>query len=136
VRDFAYETTPGLEPLAELFDPRVAIREHDFQLWLRKRTVPIPGKILRRLLDIGWVGLEEADKRWTKLDWAELISYDSRPAYPWAPLNIQKPSDEERKAILQQLEPYPGAFEEVEQVRHLETLEEWRQQVYYNDTSY
>jgi hypothetical protein len=48
-------------------------------------------------------------------------------------LNQKKPSEDERKAILQQLEPYPGAIEHA--LRYMAELkgDRW-EHAYYNDT--
>jgi hypothetical protein len=53
------------------------------------------------LLDIRWVTLQEANKRWDKMDWDELAVHDSRPVYPWKSLKLSFPTDDQRENIHQ-----------------------------------
>jgi hypothetical protein len=103
VRDFTYEQTSAA-PVKLIFDCEFAIAEHDFCLAEVSRTRPIPGQNLRRLLDIGWVSIEEGRARWSTIDWLKLEAHDSRPRYPWCLANSDKarpcPSMQERKNIL------------------------------------
>jgi hypothetical protein len=99
VRDYAYESSLKIP---ELFDSDKALREHDHRLTQRPRTIPIAGKMLRRLLDMRWVTMQEAKERWDKMDWDELALHDSRPVYPWKALRLHFPSTDERENIRRQ----------------------------------
>jgi hypothetical protein len=103
VCDFAYEQTSAA-PVKLIFDCEFAIAEHNFCLAKVSHTRPILGQNLRRLLDIGWVSIEEAQARWSTIDWLELEAHDSQPRYPWCLLNSDKarpcPSMQECKDIL------------------------------------
>jgi hypothetical protein len=107
VRDFAYEPLPvGVKQAPEIWFPDRAIGDHDFRLSNEPRTVPIPGKTLRRLLDLGWVKMKEAKERWHKMDWDSLAEHDAKPVYPWIPVNTPEPDEEQRKLLCKSREPY------------------------------
>ena len=58
------------------------------------------GKVLRRLLDLGWITAEEQEKNFSKFDNDALEAYDASPRakYPWkAPRNLQQPSPLDRR---------------------------------------
>jgi hypothetical protein len=93
VRDFAYETT--LPRVLEFFDLYKALAEYDYCLLQCPRTVPISGKVLSRLLDIGWVGYREARDKWHLMDWEALDIYETRP-HPWFTAPSVLPSREQR----------------------------------------
>ncbi|TFK62403.1 hypothetical protein BDN72DRAFT_848733 [Pluteus cervinus] len=104
VRDFAYGP-PRRERIPEFFHPIYALSEYEYRLNLCPRTVPVPGKTLRRLLDIKWVTQEEAEERWSAMDWEQLSKYDSMPSYPYVlpktPIPI--PNRHERQEIVKPL---------------------------------
>lgn len=88
VRDYA--TDPPASPLprvAELWlNPFHTLLVHDMHIRRpAERDFCLPGKLLRRLLDLGYVTQKEADAYWTEEDQALLKEYDERPAghYPY-----------------------------------------------------
>jgi hypothetical protein len=112
VRDFAYEATPGVKRIPELVDPDHLLGDHDYILSKLPRTTPIPGRTLRRLLDIGWIKEPEARARWHQMDWDALAVHDSRPAYPWRYKKKPFPTEEMRKSICQARGQYLEALEQ------------------------
>ncbi|KAI0922352.1 hypothetical protein AcV7_005905 [Taiwanofungus camphoratus] len=101
VRDFQYESQAYLalrapevwrNPLhtLALFDRYVRVGPKD------KPMYRLPGKMLRRLLDIGWVTPEEVARNLPDDDRRELDEYNNRPQghYPFliSPSNSRKPS--------------------------------------------
>ncbi|EAU83520.2 hypothetical protein CC1G_04776 [Coprinopsis cinerea okayama7 len=82
IRDYAYvpSTRP---PVAELFDQYEGIAEYEYRLRQRPRLYPITGKVLRRLLDIGWVTMDEVNSRCHAMDFEELRKADERPGGPY-----------------------------------------------------
>ena len=98
VRDFAYEKLPPhLEPVPEIFDEALGLGEYDQRLSTPLRMFPVPGKILWRLVNIGWVTMEEARKKWEPMDWKALADFEKRPRYPWKHRKIALPSPEDRE---------------------------------------
>ena len=110
VRDYALEpTTP---PVAEVYRYAVLDLAH-YDAYLRKRNLrPFDtrglaisptgghGKVLRRLLDLGWITAEERENNFSKLDNDALEAYDKGPRakYPWkAPKALQQPSPLDRR---------------------------------------
>jgi hypothetical protein len=110
VRDYALESTNP--PVTEVY--RYAILDlANYDALLRKRHLrPFVsrglaisptgghGKVLRRLLDLGWITREEQEKNFTKFDKDALEVYDSSPRakYPWkAPNNLRQPSPLDRR---------------------------------------
>lgn len=88
VRDFAYEPLPPGGAAIECFDARGSLR--DYRSWLfippyRRRK--IEGRVLRRLLDMGFVSEFDDSLSWQACDWAALDDFDARPKYPWKPVN-------------------------------------------------
>jgi hypothetical protein len=83
----AYTTTtdtPALQPVTEIFDPYTKIAEVDYRWSQSLRTYPVPGKSLRRLLDLGWITPAELAARAAPMDLATLEAFDARkPVYPW-----------------------------------------------------
>jgi len=91
VRDFAYEDV-STQRAVELFDP--------LQGWFTYETaftyqavmrIAFPGKITRRLLDIGWIDRAEEEGRWSVKDREALEAYDKRSHYPWRSFKVPKP---------------------------------------------
>jgi len=109
VRDYAIEATNP--PITEIY--RYAILDlANYDAYLRKRhlhpfdtrglTSPTGGhgKILRRLLDLGWITAEERRKNFSKFDNDALKAYDNSPRsnYPWKRVrNLQQPSPLDRR---------------------------------------
>jgi len=110
VRDYALESTNP--PVTEVY--RYAVLDlANYDAYLRKRHLrPFDtkglalsptgghGKVLRRLLDLGWITTEEREKNFTRFDHHALVTYDSSPRakYPWkAPKDLQQPSPLDRR---------------------------------------
>jgi hypothetical protein len=110
VRDYGLE--PTNPPVTEVY--RYAVLDlTNYDAYLRKRHLrPFDtrglaisptgghGKILRRLLDLGWITAEERKKNFSKFDNDALEAYDNSPCakYPWkAPKNLQQPSPLDRR---------------------------------------
>jgi len=62
----------------ETFDPYKALGEFEFRLRQRPRILPIGGKTLRRLIEIGWVTENEVESRCSESDLESLEKFDSR----------------------------------------------------------
>ena len=98
VRDFAYEKLPShLEPVPEIFDEALALGEYDQRMSMPRRVFPVPGKILWRLVNIGWVTMGEARKKWDPMDWKALSEFEKRPRYPWKHCKVPFPSPVDRE---------------------------------------
>jgi len=110
VRDYALG--PTNPPVTEVY--RYAVLDlANYDAYLRKRHLrPFDprglaisptgghGKVLRRLLDLGWITPDEREKNFSKLDNYTLEEYDNstRAKYPWkAPKNLQQPSPLDRR---------------------------------------
>jgi len=110
VRDYALE--PTNPPIAEVY--RYAVLDlANYDAYLRKRHLrPFDtrglaisptgghGKVLRRLLDLGWITADEREKNFSKFDNDALEAYDDSPRakYPWkTPKNLQQPSPLDRR---------------------------------------
>lgn len=77
---------PTLSTVTEIFNPSKGIAEYEYRAREEERTYPIAGKTLRRLLDMGLIKMEEAQRRLCKMDWDELKAYDARESrHPWRP---------------------------------------------------
>ncbi|RPD53953.1 hypothetical protein L226DRAFT_525857 [Lentinus tigrinus ALCF2SS1-7] len=96
VRDFAYEPVPKppRDPRAPEFWTKALenlilhdryIRRHPTEA----ESIRLPGKILYRLLALGWVTQEEAEHNWREGDWKAVAEYTSRPNGPY-PVCIPK----------------------------------------------
>lgn len=110
IRDYAYESTHP--PITEIYLYAVLDLAH-YDAYLRKRHLkPFDtaglaigptgghGKVLRRLLDIGWITAEEREKNFSQLDNNALEAYDNSPQskYPWmAAKNLKQPSPLDRR---------------------------------------
>jgi len=110
VRDYVFE--PTNPPVAEVY--RYAVLDlANYDAYLRKRHLyPFDtrglaisptgghGKVLRRLLDLGWITVEEREKNFSKFDNDALEVYDNSPRakYPWkVPKGLQQPSPLDRR---------------------------------------
>ncbi|OAX31835.1 hypothetical protein K503DRAFT_805737 [Rhizopogon vinicolor AM-OR11-026] len=93
VRDFAYENVPTSQRAIELFDPLQAWYTYETAFTIPAiMRIAFPGKLTRRLLDIGWLTREEEEGRWTCKDSEALESYDKRAHYPWRPFKLPQPN--------------------------------------------
>ncbi|KAI0824408.1 hypothetical protein BC628DRAFT_435163 [Trametes gibbosa] len=108
VRDFAYEPLPKARDIRapEVWNnPLEVLIMHDRYIRVGARRVDtfrLSGKLLHRLLAIGWVTQEEADSHWRDEDWKAVSDYVSRPlgAYPFTiPSGLKKPTAAYRAAL-------------------------------------
>lgn len=86
VRDFAYESPePGSSKVPEIWrSPFFSLLSHDVHIRRPKdREFELPGKVLRRLLEVNFVTEEEAQRHWTEEDWRKVKAYDERPQGPY-----------------------------------------------------
>jgi hypothetical protein len=60
----------------ETFDPFKALGEFEYRLRQLPRTLPIPGKTIRRLIEIGWITEDEVSKRCNDEDKKGLWEFD------------------------------------------------------------
>jgi len=110
VHDYVLESTNP--PVPEVY--RYAVLDlANYDAYLRKRHLdPFVtrglaisptgghGKVLRRLLDLRWITVEEREKNFYQFDNDALEAYDNSPRakYPWkAPKNLQQPSPLDRR---------------------------------------
>ncbi|KAG1729356.1 uncharacterized protein EDB91DRAFT_1228031 [Suillus paluster] len=95
VRDFAHEAVPIPHRAVELFDPLQAWNTYETVISHPVMIRPcLPGKITRRLIDMGWIKKAEEEERWSSKDREALEAYDQRPHYPWRAFNLPKPKRE------------------------------------------
>ena len=135
IRDFASMEEvhkSSLKPVPEMFDPFLSVAEFEYRLDVRASLRwPIPGKTLRRLLEIGWVTPEEVAQRCAPMDINALKTYDMKMAvdiqeglgvYPWRSLKwTAVPTMQGRKGLMMK---YMQHFATVDRARmHLEALE-------------
>ena len=108
--------TPGItqpKRTTEIFDPYLAFTEIDYRWSEARRTLPVSGKTLRRLLDMGWLSRAELSARAHELDLTALGSFDGgraaardsnggEDAFPWRPVGVSAgpPTSEERVKML------------------------------------
>lgn len=86
VRDYAVELpTPPLPQVPEMWkNPFFTLLAHDMHIRRPKDlNFYVSGRILRRLLDTGFVTQREADAYWTREDHELLEEYDKRPHGPY-----------------------------------------------------
>ncbi|KAK0469871.1 uncharacterized protein EV420DRAFT_73237 [Desarmillaria tabescens] len=91
MRDYAYEAT--IKPVAETFDALIGISEYEHRLKNTHPTRPhINGKTLHRLLETGYISLEEATTRCHSQDMSALAEYRASPnaSYPWRALPLKE----------------------------------------------
>ncbi|KXN92496.1 Cytokinesis protein sepH [Leucoagaricus sp. SymC.cos] len=69
---------PAVPLTPETFDPYRALGEFEYRLRQNPRQLPIPGKTLRRLIEIGWITENEAESRCSQEDLDSLEEFDSR----------------------------------------------------------
>ncbi|KAF8342450.1 hypothetical protein F5887DRAFT_918706 [Amanita rubescens] len=134
IRDFASMeevSKSTLKPVPEIFDPFLAVAEFEYRLDDKGFRWPIPGKMLRRLLVIGWVSQEEVAQRCAPMDIDALKMYDMKIAvdiqeglgvYPWRSLKwAAVPTEQGRKRLVMK---YMQHFVTMDRARiHLEALE-------------
>lgn len=105
VRDFAYEKS-SLQQVKEVFFPRKGLAEYEHRLSQPIRDFPVSGKVLRRLLDLGWIDEAETQERCAAIDLEDLYKHDSRPFYPWSSIHCTHiPSRNERKPYIAEYLP-------------------------------
>ena len=116
VRDYALDPpAPPLSRVAEVWlNPVHTLLVHDMHIRRpAERDHWLPGKQLRRLLDVGYVTQKEADAYWTEEDRMLLKAYDERPGghYPYVIASKRpKPSAAFRVPARKMVygEPHPG----------------------------
>jgi len=104
VRDFAFlPWQPNVKPGFEIFDQFRGVVEYDYRLGQKPRDKPISGKVLRRLISIGWFDEAEVRKTVTQMDLDELGKHDrTLPLHPWKPYSwTNPPTMEQRKLLLE-----------------------------------
>ncbi|KAF8063245.1 hypothetical protein FPV67DRAFT_1672276 [Lyophyllum atratum] len=106
------------KPTTEVFDQYKGIAEFEFRLVQDPRTHPIMGKTLRRLLDMGWVSMDEAKARLHQMDWEAMKEYDARDStHPWRPCKWSTIPDTDMRQML--LLDHGGTFMHVDKVRRI-----------------
>ncbi|KAK0229107.1 hypothetical protein EDD85DRAFT_136045 [Armillaria nabsnona] len=114
VRDFA--TSSSTLPVAELFNHHIAIAEYEIRMRENPRVSPIDGKILYRLVNIGCISREEAQKRWHRMDWDSLLRYESlgKP-YPYRTVQgLSIPTTrKEREKVIEEWGHYVVFYDQV-----------------------
>ncbi|KAL6306532.1 hypothetical protein BKA93DRAFT_748257 [Sparassis latifolia] len=121
VHDFAYEPVSKKLRAPEVWrNPLHSLAIHDTYIRVapdQRPTYQLPGKLLRRLLDLNWVTREEANRYWTLEDWKNLEQYDALPngPYPYrlAPPS-RKPSSAYRRFLRKSVYP-PQATDRLEE---------------------
>jgi len=81
VRDYAYQPSSTSKPAVEVYDYQRVCAEYDFIMIRAPRDRPVPGKTLRRLLDLGFISKTEQNARWREMDWEELRRYDTKSSH-------------------------------------------------------
>ncbi|KAF8627904.1 hypothetical protein AX15_004181 [Amanita polypyramis BW_CC] len=113
IRDFASQEERHrmtLKAVPEIFDPYRGVAEFEYRLGVKKFRRPVPGKTLRRILDLSWITLEEVEQRCAPMDLEALRTYDEKVAqdieegrgvYPWRALKwTNVPTVQERKSFV------------------------------------
>lgn len=114
--------TPGITPpkrTTEIFDPYFALTEIDYRWSEASRTLPVSGKTLRRLLDLGWLSHAELSAKGHEIDTAALRLFDGgravardanegNEAFPWRPIGVSvgPPTSAERAIMLANQKDY------------------------------
>ncbi len=115
VRDFATSSSSTL-PVSELFNHHIAIAEYEIRMRENPRVSPIDGKMLYRLVNIGCISREEAQKRWHRMDWDSLLHYESlgKP-YPYRTVQgLSIPTTrKEREKIIEEWGHYVVFYDQV-----------------------
>jgi hypothetical protein len=127
-------------PATEIFDQYKGIVEFEYRLAQIPRSAPITGKTMRRLFDLDWVTMEEAQARLHPIDWAALKEYDTRHGidargkgkgkdskeYPWRPCKWSTvPMMEERQRLVVERGQYFYGYDRVRrQLEHAAAREE------------
>ena len=104
VKDFAFlPRQPNVKPAFEIFDQFRGMVEYDYRLGQKPRNKPISGKVLRRLITIGWLDEAEVRKTVAQMDLDELDKHDrTLPPHPWKSYSwTDPPSMEQRKLLLE-----------------------------------
>lgn len=136
IRDFASpeeQQKTALEPIPEIFDPYYSLAEFEYNL-LHSRSfrLPIPGKTLHHLLDMGWVTEEEVRKRCAPMDIMALERYNKMieangRIYPWRALKWDTvPTLQDRKMLvakyLWQFLAADRIKEHLQEIEHMENM--------------
>lgn len=104
VKDFAFlPRQPNVKPAFEIFDQFRGMVEYDYRLQQIPRDKPITGKVLRRLITIGWLDEAEVRKTVAQIDLDELEKHDNTfPPHPWKSYSwTNPPTTEQRKLLLE-----------------------------------
>ena len=104
VKDFAFlPRQPNVKPAFEIFDQFRGMVEYDYRLGQKPRDKPITGKVLRRLISIGWLDEAEVRKTVAQMDLDELEKHDrTLPPHPWKSYSwMDPPTMEQRKLLLE-----------------------------------
>jgi hypothetical protein len=120
VHDFAYSSAvspsaPRLSPIPEIFDQYKGLAEVEYRWKQPRRTYPIQGKTLSRLIDMGWISQEELSARAAPMDLEELRKHNARqPMYPWKPFQWTTiPTAEKRLELTNESAPYLYQWDKV-----------------------
>jgi hypothetical protein len=130
--------TIGVIPALEIWDPRQYMAEFHFCMvkhskqcdspTSEERNYAIPGKILRRLLSIGFLTQQDlADL--TSLDYASLAAYDNyrlRHPYPSRPVRMLNECDHDQPPSKEQREEWVQLYRPLYAVNRWAVREEWR----------
>jgi hypothetical protein len=108
VWDYAYPSSfpsltpaPCLHPIPEIFNQYEGLAEVEYRWTQSPQMYPVPGKILSRLLEMGWITEEEICACVSPIDLVELQRHNTWPPYPWKPLgSTMIPENEDRKALM------------------------------------
>lgn len=83
-RDYAAKPSKTVSPATEIVFEYAEFGEYRYRLMQPQPRPPLPGKMLRRLVDAKYISEAEAYKSWTPPDREALREYDARgPSYPW-----------------------------------------------------
>ncbi|KAK0455222.1 uncharacterized protein EV420DRAFT_589100 [Desarmillaria tabescens] len=119
VRDFApssASSSSSTPPVVELFNHHIAIAEYELRMRETPRVSPISGKMLYRLVNMGCITREEARKRWHRMDWDSLRSYEAMgKPYPYRTIqSLSVPTTrKERERIMEEWGHYVVFYDHV-----------------------